>query len=401
MAIKPTIANARFADGGGADVAAPSSGLRTTGFVAATLIVQSLVNYLLNQFYQWALYLSDGALSGDHSINGALLVGKQTLVIAATPFTADNTTEIFTATAHGLQTGDGPARVATSVTLPAGLVAGTDYWIIRIDANTFRLATTFLNAIAGTFLLISTNGTGTQTIFSTGSTVRPTDLEVSRNLTVDGSFTASGGLTGNGLITANAGITVPTGQAVALNGTATLTVAGVTTASGGITTPSGVTYTGAADEHHPDRQIGLGPSSFVPTAASVAGGAQVETISTASPVRTYLQTWRFGTVGDLLASLQLRSGCRIKTITVRVASPNTGSTNSIAVSLDITNGTSSHTSAAGGFSSGISSEIQAFAINPSYTLVDGDVAGIAVSCADVNAVNAMHLVSASVVYDRP
>lgn len=203
MASKPIVANARFANTGGADVAAPSSGLRDTGFVSATLIVQSLVNYMFNQFYQWALYLSDGALSGDHSINGALLVGKQTLVVVATVFTADNTTEIFTAAAHGLQTGDGPVRVANSAgALPTGLVAATDYWVIRIDANTFKLATTFLNAIAGTFLLISTNGTGTQTIFSTGATVRPTDLEVSRNLTVDGNLTVTGALA-HGLVTEN------------------------------------------------------------------------------------------------------------------------------------------------------------------------------------------------------
>ena len=87
------------------------------------------------------------------------------LTISPTTFTADNTTEIFTATAHGLKTGDGPFQVSNSGgALPTGLLALTNYWVIRIDANTFYLATSLANALAGTFLTISTNGTGTQTI---------------------------------------------------------------------------------------------------------------------------------------------------------------------------------------------------------------------------------------------
>src|ERR1041384_6469899 len=179
MATKPTIALARFADTGGADVTAPSSVLRDTGFVLGTIIDESFVNYLFNQHYQWDLYLSDGALSGDHTIDGSLTVGGAALIIPATVFTAANGTEIFTSAAHGFQTGDGPVRVANSGgALPTGLAAGTDYWIIRIDANTFYLATSFANAIAGIFLFISTDGTGTQTIFSTGSTTRKRDAEV-------------------------------------------------------------------------------------------------------------------------------------------------------------------------------------------------------------------------------
>ena len=98
------------------------------------------------------------------------------LVYADKVFTADNTTEIFTATTHALTTGDGPFQVSNSGGgLPGGLVAVTDYWPIVIDANTFKLATSLANALAGTNLLISTNGTGTQTISDTASTVRVSD----------------------------------------------------------------------------------------------------------------------------------------------------------------------------------------------------------------------------------
>jgi hypothetical protein len=89
-------------------------------------------------------------------------------------YTADNTTEIFTITGHGLLTGDGPFQVTTTSAQPAGLSLATDYWVIVIDANTFKLAISLANAFAGTNLLISTNGTGTQTLSGTVATVSAT-----------------------------------------------------------------------------------------------------------------------------------------------------------------------------------------------------------------------------------
>ncbi len=88
-------------------------------------------------------------------------------------FTAEADTEVFTAVAHGLLTGDGPFQVSNGGgALPTGLTAATDYWVIRIDADTFYLATSLANALAGTNLSISDDGTGTQTIADTASTKR-------------------------------------------------------------------------------------------------------------------------------------------------------------------------------------------------------------------------------------
>lgn len=117
-------------------------------------------------------------------------------------FTADNTTEIFTAVAHGLLTGDGPFQVSNSGgALPTGLLALTDYWIIKIDADTFYLATSRANALAGTHLSISTNGTGIQTISDTAETRR---------------VVAHGLRTGDGpLRVSNAGGALPTGLVAA------------------------------------------------------------------------------------------------------------------------------------------------------------------------------------------
>ncbi|MCC6425638.1 MAG: hypothetical protein IT435_02335 [Phycisphaerales bacterium] len=94
--------------------------------------------------------------------------------LASTPasktFTADNTTNVFTSSSHGLLTGKGPVVVSNSGgALPTGLAAATFYWPIRIDANTFKLATTRENAARGTAVDISTNGTGTNSVLYSAS----------------------------------------------------------------------------------------------------------------------------------------------------------------------------------------------------------------------------------------
>lgn len=109
------------------------------------------------------------------SLTLAELVGGvlHPLVVADDDFTAVHGTEIFTAAGHGLQTGDGPVQLTNSGgALPAGLSTATDYWIIKIDANTFYLATTLALALAGTFLSITGNGTGTHTLSDVATTSR-------------------------------------------------------------------------------------------------------------------------------------------------------------------------------------------------------------------------------------
>lgn len=52
----------------------------------------------------------------------------------------------------------------TSGTLPAGLSLNTTYFLILVSNNTFKVATTYANAIAGTAIDITDAGTGTHTI---------------------------------------------------------------------------------------------------------------------------------------------------------------------------------------------------------------------------------------------
>lgn len=93
---------------------------------------------------------------------------------AAGPFTA-NVTDICTKNNHGFSTGL-KVRVASDTTLPSGLVAGTDYYVIVGGVNTFSLSDSYAHAIAGTDIInIGDAGTGIHTITPTvlaGSSVK-------------------------------------------------------------------------------------------------------------------------------------------------------------------------------------------------------------------------------------
>ncbi len=83
-------------------------------------------------------------------------------------FTADAGTDVCTWTTRvnnpgNLLTGT-RIRLTTTTTLPAGLALATDYYYIRIDDDTFMLATSYANAVAGTQINITDAGTGTHTV---------------------------------------------------------------------------------------------------------------------------------------------------------------------------------------------------------------------------------------------
>jgi len=77
--------------------------------------------------------------------------------------TVANGSDTFTVTGHGLDTGE-RVRISTDGTLPSGVSAATDYYIIKVDADDFKLASSLANAQAGTAINITTDGTGTHTI---------------------------------------------------------------------------------------------------------------------------------------------------------------------------------------------------------------------------------------------
>lgn len=90
---------------------------------------------------------------------------EEDVIASAGTFTAVATTNILTKSSHGFRTGI-KVRVSNSGgALPTGLVAATDYYVIKIDADTFYLSASLLGALNGTAIIdITTNGTGTNTV---------------------------------------------------------------------------------------------------------------------------------------------------------------------------------------------------------------------------------------------
>jgi hypothetical protein len=83
-------------------------------------------------------------------------------------FTADASTEILTYTSFAsnpsnILTGT-RVQVSSTTTLPAPLVAATNYYTIVTSDGGCKLATTYANAIAGVAIDITSAGTGTHTL---------------------------------------------------------------------------------------------------------------------------------------------------------------------------------------------------------------------------------------------
>jgi len=98
--------------------------------------------------------------------------GNQAKVFASATDIA-NATNTFTSANHGYATGL-VGQWTTDNALPTGISAVTNYFVIRIGQDTFKVATSYANAIAGTVNGISDDGTGNQTF-------TPTDTWESEN----------------------------------------------------------------------------------------------------------------------------------------------------------------------------------------------------------------------------
>lgn len=86
--------------------------------------------------------------------------------------------------AHGLTTGEPVYLTNDASDLPLGLSANTAYFAIRLSADSFTLASTYKNALAGTRVTVSDAGAGTTTVYSEngGNPLRAsTGLQVAYN----------------------------------------------------------------------------------------------------------------------------------------------------------------------------------------------------------------------------
>jgi hypothetical protein len=135
---------------------------------------------------QWPFPWKDGeAIAEDGTVTGQYEpVGQIDLTrLAAFASTAVNTsTDAINVTGHGLVTGQGPLWVDNvGGALPTGLVAATPYWAIAVDADHFKLASTLANAMGGTAVNITAQGSGTDhvtkgvAVYDNGALLGPSD----------------------------------------------------------------------------------------------------------------------------------------------------------------------------------------------------------------------------------
>jgi microcystin-dependent protein len=80
------------------------------------------------------------------------------------PAAVNITTKEITVTGHQYRRTGFRVRVSSTGTIISGLAINTNYYVIVVDANTIKLATTRANAIAGTAINLTSQGTGTHTI---------------------------------------------------------------------------------------------------------------------------------------------------------------------------------------------------------------------------------------------
>jgi hypothetical protein len=93
------------------------------------------------------------------------------------------TDDEITITAHGYLTGT-KVQISNPGTLPVGISAATDYFVIVIDANTIQLALSLVDANAGTPVDITGQGVGTNT--STATALAGATVKIQKSLGEEG-----------------------------------------------------------------------------------------------------------------------------------------------------------------------------------------------------------------------
>lgn len=101
------------------------------------------------------------------AVTDAVMYGARLrpLTYADQTVTGSAAANTLTKASHGLITGDGPFTFSNAGgALPGGLADGTQYWVVYNDANSVKVATSLANALAGTTVDLTSDGTGTTTI---------------------------------------------------------------------------------------------------------------------------------------------------------------------------------------------------------------------------------------------
>lgn len=115
-------------------------------------------NYMFNAGTYFFSGAPDPSTGLPDSFSITYTYNKTVTVLGQLQFTASGST--LTATGHGLTNGQA-LKLGTTGSLPAPLATATVYFVIVVDANNFKLATTLANALAGTNIVLTNAGSGT------------------------------------------------------------------------------------------------------------------------------------------------------------------------------------------------------------------------------------------------
>ena len=97
---------------------------------------------------------------------------NENIFVFADLLIASRSGNTVTVPANTLNTGTGPVQIVSSGTPPGGLAVATNYWVIVLSPTTLQFATSFANAMAGTPVTLTTNGTGNNTVVAQPKTLR-------------------------------------------------------------------------------------------------------------------------------------------------------------------------------------------------------------------------------------
>lgn len=107
-------------------------------------------------------------LIGFYRVTSVTTITSQAMtntLTAMSTFTANAGTDVITHTGYNLLPYT-RVQVSSTTTLPAGLAAATDYYVIKLTDTTCKLASSYANAVAGTPVDITDAGTGTHSLLT-------------------------------------------------------------------------------------------------------------------------------------------------------------------------------------------------------------------------------------------
>ena len=142
-----------------------------------------------NRRYECHNWYSHPTLTNQPMYLNTTASGMATVTFTNTDIGTDPSNEI-TVTNHGLYTGIAVRFTRSAPPSPEGLVDGTIYFVIYVDENTIKLASSAANALAGTPVIITTTGDAVTYTLSFNYTLKTDDHTYYSEAYGDWSWTA-------------------------------------------------------------------------------------------------------------------------------------------------------------------------------------------------------------------